>query len=154
MVGRKMIKHRRMDRISLFSWSYRSSPLVLINLFNSMLKSSTETKITYNEFIEMVDKGEVEKVTVMGSEITIIPKKQPFPGIEISYTTGRMDDSELTQRLLDAHVQCEYKVQDTTKVMIYNLLATLASPDSDLGAAVAFHAEDVKGRRRHERREK
>lgn len=76
--------------------------LVLINLFNSMLKSSTETKITYNEFIEMVDKGEVEKVTVMGSEITIIPKKQPFPGIEISYTTGRMDDSELTQRLLDA----------------------------------------------------
>ncbi len=99
--------------------------LVLINLFNSMLKSSTETKITYNEFIEMVDKGEVEKVTVMGSEITIIPKKQPFPGIEISYTTGRMDDSELTQRLLDAHVQCEYKVQDTTKVMIYNLLATL-----------------------------
>ena len=99
--------------------------LVLINLFNSMLKSSTETKITYNEFIEMVDKGEVEKVTVMGSEITIIPKKQPCPGIEISYTTGRMDDSELTQRLLDAHVQCEYKVQDTTKVMIYNLLATL-----------------------------
>lgn len=99
--------------------------LVLINLFNTMLRDSTEKNITYNQFMEMVTNGEVEKVTVSNNEITVIPKKQPFPGVELSYKTGRMDDDQLTQKLLDAGVECEYKVPDTTSMILYNLLATL-----------------------------
>ena len=99
--------------------------LIAINFFNTMLRDSTETKITYNQFIEMVESGEVAKVTVTNNEITIVPKKQPFPGLELTYKTGRMDDDQLTQKLLDAGVQFEYKVPDTTSVILYNILGTL-----------------------------
>ena len=99
--------------------------LIAINFFNTLLRDSTETKITYNQFIEMVESGEVAKVTVTNNEITIVPKKQPFPGLELTYKTGRMDDEQLTQKLLDAGVQFEYKVPDTTSVILYNILGTL-----------------------------
>ena len=66
--------------------------LVVINLFNNMLKDSTETKITYNKFMEMVENGEVDKVTIRSNEIVIVPKKQPLPALKVSYITGRMDD--------------------------------------------------------------
>ena len=62
--------------------------LVVINLFNSMLRNSTETQITYNEFISMVDEGAVSKVTVESNKIVIVPKNQPIPGIEVSYYTA------------------------------------------------------------------
>ncbi len=99
--------------------------LIVINLFNTMLKDSTETRITYNQFMKMVDEGKVEKVTVTNNEITIVPKEQPFRGIEFSYKTGRMDDENLTQKLLEAEIPCEYKVPDTTNVVLFNILATL-----------------------------
>ncbi len=99
--------------------------LVAINVFNTMLRDSTETKITYSKFIEMLDEGEIDKVTISNNEITIVPKKQPFPGVEVSYITGRMEDEQLTQKLLDAKVECEYENPDTTSILIYNIAGTL-----------------------------
>ncbi|MEE0420612.1 MAG: ATP-dependent zinc metalloprotease FtsH [Lachnospiraceae bacterium] len=99
--------------------------LVVINLFNSMLRNSTETQITYNEFISMVDEGAVSKVTVESNKIVIVPKNQPIPGIEVSYYTGRMDDEQLTQKLLDAGVECEYEIPDVTGAVLFNILGTI-----------------------------
>jgi cell division protease FtsH len=72
----------------------------------------------------MVEEGNAAKVTISSNEITIIPKKQPYPGVELKYTTGRMDDDTLTQKLLDAGVECSYEVPDTTSVLIYNVVGT------------------------------
>ena len=52
--------------ITLFCMSY----------FMKAMTGSTEKEITYNEFIEMVENGEVESVQIESDRISIKPKKQ------------------------------------------------------------------------------
>lgn len=98
--------------------------LVGINLFNNLLKNSTETEITYNQFLEMIEEGTVDKVTVKSNQLVIIPKEQPLKGIELSYYTGIMDDPQLTERLNDAGIQFEKEIPDVTSAVVYNILST------------------------------
>ena len=37
--------------------------LLLVNFMNGILKDSTEKEITYNQFMKMLENGEVDKVT-------------------------------------------------------------------------------------------
>jgi len=99
--------------------------IVGVNLFNNMLKSSTQKEITYNQFLQMVEQGKVDKVTVKSNQLVIIPKEQPIKGIEMSYYTGLMDDQELTQTLQDAGVEFSKEIPDMTSAVVYNILGTL-----------------------------
>lgn len=54
--------------------------LLLVNFMNGILKDSTEKEITYNQFMKMLENGEVDKVVIQSSEIEITPKNQPFLG--------------------------------------------------------------------------
>ncbi|MDY3919327.1 MAG: ATP-dependent zinc metalloprotease FtsH [Candidatus Limivivens sp.] len=98
--------------------------LIVINLFNGMFQDSTRKEISYNQFIEMLENGEVASVTISSSEIEIVPKSQPFPGVEFSYYTGTVDDPDLVNRLLTAGVTFHEEVPDVTSALLYNLLAT------------------------------
>ena len=49
--------------------------LLVITLMD-FVGNSTTKKITYNEFISMVEKGEVEEVILGASQINIIPKSE------------------------------------------------------------------------------
>ena len=73
--------------------------LLLINFLNGLLKDSTEKEITYNQFMSMLENGEVDKVVIQSSEIEITPKNQPFPGMELTYYTGVMADDNLQEKL-------------------------------------------------------
>ena len=99
--------------------------LLVINFFSSMLRQTTEQEITYDQFLEMVEKGEVDRVIVRSNEIEIVPKDQPFPGVEITYFTGVMDDSDLVQYLREAGVQFEREIPDVTSAVLYNILSML-----------------------------
>lgn len=99
--------------------------LVVINLFNGMMKDSTEKEITYNQFMQMVENGEVSKVTFKSSEIVIVPKAQPIPGVEITYYTGRIDDPQLTDKLLEAGIEFGQEIPDVTSAVLYNILGTI-----------------------------
>lgn len=98
--------------------------LVVINVFNGLLRNSTEKEITYNEFLQMVEENEVDKVTLESNQITIIPKEQPVPGVELSYYTGRVDDPNLVERLDKAGVQFGETIPDMSSAFLYNILAT------------------------------
>ena len=50
--------------------------LILVITMYNMGQDSEMQKITYNEFLEMVDKGEVEKVVLESDRIIITPKNQ------------------------------------------------------------------------------
>ena len=78
--------------------------LLLVNFMNGILKDSTEKEITYNQFMKMLENGEVDKVVIQSSEIEITPKNQPFPGMELTYYTGVMADDNLQQKLEAAGV--------------------------------------------------
>ena len=99
--------------------------LLVINFFSSMLRQTTEQEITYDQFLEMVEKGEVDRVIVRSNEIEIVPKDQPFPGVEITYFTGVMDDPDLVQYLREAGVQFEREIPDVTSAVLYNILSML-----------------------------
>jgi len=102
--------------------------LLGMNFINNMMKDSTSKEINYNEFLEMLDKGMVEKVTLSSDTITIVPKVQPFTGqgVEISYYTGRIKgDEELIPRLNEAGVKYTEEIPDTTTNIILNILLSL-----------------------------
>ena len=47
----------------------------LVSWMNSYLNSKKRQELSYNEFVKMVDGGEVESIKIGGTEITVVPKK-------------------------------------------------------------------------------
>ncbi|MEI3412393.1 MAG: ATP-dependent zinc metalloprotease FtsH [Blautia sp.] len=73
--------------------------LVCFSLFTNMLQDNS-SEITYDKFIDMVEKDEVKSVTLQSDTLTIVPKKQLNPYQEISYYTNLTEDeTALTKRL-------------------------------------------------------
>lgn len=99
--------------------------LLVINLFTNLFNDSTEKEITYKQFMEMLESGEVEKVVIKSNEIEITPKNQPFPGMELTYYTGIMDDDNLVEKLEDADVQYTSEIPDVTGALLYNILSMI-----------------------------
>ena len=97
--------------------------LLLVNFMNGILKDSTEKEITYNQFMKMLENGEVDKVVIQSSEIEITPKNQPFPGMELTYYTGVMTDDNLQQKLEAAGVDYTQEIPDVTGAILYNILS-------------------------------
>ena len=97
--------------------------LLLVNFMNGILKDSTEKEITYNQFMKMLENGEVDKVIIQSSEIEITPKNQPFPGMELTYYTGVMADDNLQQKLEAAGVDYTQEIPDVTGAILYNILS-------------------------------
>ena len=100
--------------------------LVCINLLSRMTRNMT-SEISYSEFIEMLENGEVESVVLRSDTLTITPKTQrSMEGTTEIYTTLMEDESELTQRLEDAGVDNFSKEPpDMTYSIIYSLLSII-----------------------------
>lgn len=97
--------------------------LLLVNFMNGILKDSTEKEITYNQFIKMLENGEVDMVVIQSNEIEITPKNQPFPGMKLTYYTGVMADDNLQQKLEAAGVDYTQEIPDVTGAILYNILS-------------------------------
>jgi cell division protease FtsH len=78
--------------------------LALFTFTTNQFKAGSNIEISYDKFINMLDKGEVKSVNIQPDKIVIEPVKQPNPLYKISYYTGVMNDGDLTNRLLKAHV--------------------------------------------------
>ena len=73
--------------------------LVCFALFTNMLKDNS-SEISYDKFIDMVDKDQVKEVTIQSSTLTIVPKKKNSKYEDMSYYTTKTEDSTaLTKRL-------------------------------------------------------
>ena len=112
------------------------SLILVITMYN--LGQDTEMqKITYDEFLEMVDQGEVEKVVLESDRIVITPKNQKevssdnilelFSG-KVEYYTGLVNDNTLPERLEKAGVSFEQEIEDSTGVFMMSLFLNLILP--------------------------
>ena len=111
--------------------------LILVITMYNMGQDSEMQKITYNEFLEMVDKGEVEKVVLESDRIIITPKNQEkvstdnilelFSG-KVEYYTGLVKDDTLPERLEKANITFEQEIEDSTGVVMMSLLLNLILP--------------------------
>lgn len=101
----------------------------LMNLFSG---KSTE-EITYTEFIDMLSQGKVESAQIdsdrvyitlknTGSDVTNDAFALFYPTLmnqEVSYYTGKVEeDDTLTKRLLDAGVEVQGKVTNTSAIIL------------------------------------
>ena len=101
--------------------------LLVMGLLNNVTSDSRSVEITYNQFIDMVDSGVVDSVTMDSMQITITPKGDAIyrQGVE-TYYTGRIEDPELIGHLLDAGVSVKQEIPDTTTNIILNLVLSFA----------------------------
>ena len=61
-----------------------------------MVNRSTSQEISYNEFLEWLDQGKVERVKLETSKLTITRKDDPsISGMDLTFYTGRTDDPDL-----------------------------------------------------------
>lgn len=100
--------------------------------FNQILskwKNGTETTISYDKFITMLDKKQVKSVVVTDSQLKIVPKKTGNPFYKTTYKVERIDgDYQLVERLAKGDVKFEKEPQDpmdTFWTVVLNLVPTL-----------------------------
>ena len=100
--------------------------LLCISYFTSAVTHATNKEIPYNEFIKMVEKGQVQSVKIESSHLVIVPKVQEesskpmyYYQPTITYTTGKIEEDEtLTKRLLAAGVEVSGTVPDGSGIIM------------------------------------
>ena len=112
----------------LISW-------LAMTLISQVGKGSNE-EISYNKFLNMVERGEVEKVKIGSEKLTIYPKKTNEDNASISqlvnqdktYTTGVVDDPDLKKTLYDAGVEFEKEIPNTGMDLFWSIFLNFVLP--------------------------
>ena len=102
--------------------------LLIMSFVNRMMSDSTSEEITYDQFLALLDRDLVDKVTIGPDKLTIVTKNQPLSGqgIEYSYFTGRVSDPDLVSRLEKAGVEFSGLIPDNTTSLILNVVLSFA----------------------------
>ena len=106
--------------------------------FLKAFSENTNSEVTYTEFIQKVENGEIEKIVIEEDRINIYPKEQKEEDqlgfgysltgyTTVTYFTGKAEeDSVLTQRMLDAGVEVSSEVPDSSGAILTFLLYYIA----------------------------
>lgn len=89
----------------------------------SKFKDSGKEQITYDEFLAMLDEGNVQNVKIYSNEITFEPAVQNENAVyEVSYSVVRTDDYNLIERLHKAGVTFE-EIDEGGSVIVQTILS-------------------------------
>lgn len=91
--------------------------LLCMSFVNRLLTDGSTKEISYTEFLKMIEEGRVESVYVQSDRITILPKREKSQNAlaamqVITYYTGRIDDPQLTERLIAAGIEQRAEIPD------------------------------------------
>ncbi len=99
---------------------------LIFSFMNSQVKSATNKEITYDQFLQLLEEGNVKTVKITSSELEIIPVSQNNTLYQTTYYTGLISmDTQLVARLEAANVQFYRDTSDSTSGIGYMLLTTL-----------------------------
>ena len=85
--------------------------LIFTSLMSYMFDSATKKEITYNQFIDLLDQGQVEKVTFDANKIYIVPKTDGTTLIRTTFWTTKLDDPDLITDLKDKYAGVSFKAE-------------------------------------------
>ncbi|MCD7954212.1 MAG: ATP-dependent zinc metalloprotease FtsH [Lachnospiraceae bacterium] len=107
--------------------------LLVMALLNSSLGNNTSSvEITYDQFLELLDEGQVYSVTIYSDELEITLKSDAaseYFGTStstVTYYTGNPDDPNLVARLDQAGVTFTQNIPDTTSSLIWSMILSFA----------------------------
>ncbi|WP_026887702.1 ATP-dependent metallopeptidase FtsH/Yme1/Tma family protein [Clostridium beijerinckii] len=86
--------------------------LLLSVAYNFPEKATMEKEISYNEFINLLDKNEISQVVINEDNIKIIPKNNSEYKNKI-LCTANINDGKLVSKLQDLHVS--YSIVEKAK---------------------------------------
>lgn len=93
--------------------------LMIVSFMNSWIQSSTTRYISYTEFVEKMEAGEISAVSVESDRIVIVPKKQASPMLKFTYYTGfGVDRTTLYEQCTENGVQFDVPVQDSGSAIL------------------------------------
>ncbi len=99
---------------------------LVFSFMNSQVRNATNKEITYDQFLKMLEDGNVKSVTIKSNELHIEPMSQGNTLYEMTYYTGLITmDVQLVSRLEEAGVQFSRDTSDSTSSVGYMLLTTL-----------------------------
>ena len=106
--------------------------IILVTLITSILVMAlyqfqgegAESEITYDKFLEYVDKGQVARVEIQNDQLVITMKKEKGERTAKEYHTGVVKDDTLSERLYKHHVVYSQEIPDTTSAIIWQLIGT------------------------------
>ncbi|MDD7219722.1 MAG: ATP-dependent metallopeptidase FtsH/Yme1/Tma family protein, partial [Clostridia bacterium] len=99
--------------------------LVCFALFTNMLKDNS-SEISYDKFIEMVDKDQIKEVTLQSDTLTIVPKHQETEFQENVYYTTQMESvDKLTERLEGTGIEFHAEPPDAFGEFVAMLVSVL-----------------------------
>ena len=106
--------------------------IILVTLITSILVMAlyqfqgegAESEITYDKFLEYVDKGQVARVEIQNDQLVITMKKEKSERTAKEYYTGVVKDDTLSERLYKHHVVYSQEIPDTTSAIIWQLIGT------------------------------
>ena len=113
----------------LISW-------LAMTLISQVGKGANE-EISYNKFLNMVERGEVKKVKIGSDKITIYPKETKDDDASISqlvsqnvktYTTGVVDDPDLKETLYKAGVEFNKEIPNTGMDLFWSIFLNFILP--------------------------
>ncbi len=97
-----------------------------ISYFTQLAEGRTSEQITYTQFVEMVEAGEVESVTEESDRYVIEPKVLDDETTVKNYYTGLIEDPELISFLKENDIIIDAEIPESTSVlmtfMIYYIL--------------------------------
>lgn len=94
-----------------------------LSMLSDVWKNGTKQEISYDDFLEMIDQGEVASVLFKANnQIIITPKGQENKAIKITYFTGYLNDPTLLSRLEKADV-----IKYRAEIQSSNILASILS---------------------------
>jgi cell division protease FtsH len=108
--------------------------LLAVAMMNNMRSSTTAVEITYDDFLDRLDRGLVESVVISSNRIDITQNAigevvDRLSGqSNLTYYTGNPNDPNLIERLEAAGVTYKQKIPDTTSSLILDILFSFVVP--------------------------
>jgi len=90
----------------------------MINSVMNRIYEGEKEKITYSEFLDMVENKKIKNVIDNGETLLITPKEQKNPMVKKTYYTVKVSDYQLTDRLVEAGVTFERKESDGSQTLL------------------------------------
>ena len=99
--------------------------LVCLSFVTDMM-SDKSSEITYDKFIEMVEKDQIKEVTLQSGVLTVVPKIQKSYYQNVSYKVNQMEDADaLTKRLEGTDIVFHYEQPDAVGEFVSTMISVL-----------------------------
>ena len=97
--------------------------LFIMSIVSNKVGQQFNQEISYTEFLEKVEAGEVESIKYTGTQINIVQKAKKDASHKPTFYTGMVSDEALIPLLKEHDVEIFGYIPDNTSTWIYNILS-------------------------------